>query len=93
MGGNSSRRQAELQTEELRRQNELLKRKIENQEKLLKIVILNTKVLVASLSNSVDDKNIITNLNKLLDQQEQILNENLSEETSFLSRNPFWIFW
>ena len=93
MGGNSSRRQAELQTEELWRQNELLKRKIENQEKLLKIVILNTKVLVASLSNSVDDKNIITNLNKLLDQQEQILNENLSEETSFLSRNPFWIFW
>lgn len=59
MGGNSSRRQAELQTEELRRQNELLKRKNENQEKLLKIVILNTKVLVASLSNSVDDKNII----------------------------------
>ena len=59
MGGNSSRRQAELQTEELRRQNELLKRKIENQEKLLKIVILNTKVLVARLSNSVDDKNII----------------------------------
>ena len=89
MGGNSSRRQAELQTEELRRQNELLKRKIENQEKLLKIVILNTKVLVASLSNRVDDKNIITNLNKLLDQQEQILNKNLSEETSFLSRNPF----
>ena len=89
MGGNSSRRQAELQTEELRRQNELLKRKIENQEKLLKIVILNTKVLVASLSNSVDDKNIITNLNKLLDQQEQILNKNLPEETSFLSRNPF----
>lgn len=89
MGGNSSRRQAELQTEELRRQNELLKRKNENQEKLLKIVILNTKVLVASLSNSVDDKNIITNLNKLLDQQEQILNENLSVETSFLSRNPF----
>lgn len=89
MGGNSSRRQAELQTEELRRQNELLKRKNENQEKLLKIVILNTKVLVASLSNSVDVKNIITNLNKLLDQQEQILNENLSVETSFLSRNPF----
>ena len=89
MGGNSSRRQAELQTEELRRQNELLKRKNENQEKLLKIVILNTKVLVASLSNSVDVKNIITNLNKLLDQQEQILNKNLSEETSFLSRNPF----
>ena len=89
MGGNSSRRQAELQTEELRRQNELLKRKNENQEKLLKIVILNTKVLVASLSNSVDDKNIITNLNKLLDQQEQILNENLSVETSFLFRNPF----
>ena len=89
MGGNSSRRQAELQTEELRRQNELLKRKNENQEKLLKIVILNTKVLVASLSNSVDVKNIITNLNKLLDQQEQILNENLSVETSFLFRNPF----
>ena len=34
MGGNSSRRQAELQTEELRRQKELLKRKNENQEKL-----------------------------------------------------------
>ena len=83
MGGIFWKSQAQLQTEELKNQTELLQRKIDNQEKMLKIIILNTKALITTLSSHIDDKNIIKDINKLLDEQEKILNENLSEEKFF----------
>ena len=75
MGGIFWKSKAELQAEELKKQTELLQRKIDNQEKMLKIIILNTKALITTLSSHIDDKNIIREINKLLDEQEKILKE------------------
>ena len=66
----------ELEEKKNDTQTEQLIKIIERQEKMLKLLILNTKTLITSLSSHIDDKNLIHQIQELLDQQDKLINDN-----------------
>ena len=69
------------ENENLKKENDLLKKTIENQEKMLKLNVLNTRMIILSLSNHIRDESIIKELHKLLDEQEKLI-KSFSEKNS-----------
>ena len=69
--------------EELIRRNELLEKQIEKQDKMLQILVLNVRMIINTLSPHIDDKQVVQNLNNLLDQQEKIIRQDKSEGNEF----------
>ena len=72
------------ENEELKRRNDLLEKQIEKQDKMLQILVLNVKMIINTLSPHIDDKQVVQNLNNLLDQQEKIIRQDKPEGNDFL---------
>ena len=72
------------ENEELKRRNDLLEKQIEKQDKMLQILVLNVRMIINTLSPHIDDKQVVQNLNNLLDQQEKIIRQDKPEGNDFL---------
>ena len=72
------------ENEELKRRNDLLEKQIEKQDKMLQILVLNVRMIINTLSPHIDDKQVVQNLNNLLDQQEKIIKQDKPEGNDFL---------
>ena len=72
------------ENEELKRRNDLLEKQIEKQDKMLQILVLNVRMIINTLSPNIDDKQVVQNLNNLLDQQEKIIRQDKPEGNDFL---------
>lgn len=77
-------RNSDNENEELKRRNDLLEKQIEKQDKMLQILVLNVKMIINTLSPHIDDKQVVQNLNNLLDQQEKIIKQDKPEGNDFL---------
>ena len=77
-------RSSDNENEELKRRNDLLEKQIEKQDKMLQILVLNVKMIINTLSPHIDDKQVVQNLNNLLDQQEKIIKQDKPEGNDFL---------
>ena len=76
-------RSSDNENEELKRRNDLLEKQIEKQDKMLQILVLNVRMIINTLSPHIDDKQVVQNLNNLLDQQEKIIRQDKSEGNEF----------
>lgn len=77
-------RSSDNENEELKRRNDLLEKQIEKQDKMLQILVLNVRMIINTLSPHIDDKQVVQNLNNLLDQQEKIIKQDKPEGNDFL---------
>ena len=77
-------RSSDNENEELKRRNDLLEKQIEKQDKMLQILVLNVRMIINTLSPHIDDKQVVQNLNNLLDQQEKIIRLDKSEGNDYL---------
>lgn len=77
-------RSSDNENEELKRRNDLLEKQIEKQDKMLQILVLNVRMIINTLSPHIDDKQVVQNLNNLLDQQEKIIRQDKPEGNDFL---------
>jgi hypothetical protein len=76
-------RSSDNENEELKRRNDLLEKQIEKQDKMLQILVLNVRMIINTLSPHIDDKQVVQNLNNLLDQQEKIIKQDKPEGNDF----------
>ena len=76
-------RSSDNENEELKRRNDLLEKQIEKQDKMLQILVLNVRMIINTLSPHIDDKQVVQNLNNLLDQQEKIIRQDKPEGNDF----------
>ena len=68
---------------EIEARNMLLLKQIQKQEQMLKLLVLNTKMIINTLSPYIDNKELVKKLTDLLDQQERLVNQGYNDQNDF----------